>query len=189
MKPSPEQQALIDGCIEGRRKSQYAFYNQYASKMMGLCLRYAKDQGEAEDILQDGFVKVFTNLHRYKPIGPFDAWVRRIFVNTAIEYYRSRKKFLVNDIEIENAELAFNENVVDKMAADEILELIQELPDGYRMVFNLYAIEGYTHKDIADELNISTGTSKSQYSRARTYLQRLIESRERVAKPSKEHHV
>lgn len=184
MGPNSTQQELIDGCIEGKRKSQHKLYNAYAPKMMGVCLRYAKDQTEAEDILQDGFVKVFTNIHRYKPIGPFDGWIRRIFVNTAIEYYRSRRKFLISDIELENADLEFEESVVDKMAAQEIMELFTEMPDGYRMVFNMYAVEGYTHKDIAEELGISIGTSKSQYSRARTFLQRLIKNREKIAQPS-----
>jgi RNA polymerase sigma-70 factor (ECF subfamily) len=174
-------QEVIDGCVEGKRKYQYKLYQMYASKMMGLCMRYAQNQAEAEDILQDGFVKVFGHIHKFQPYGPFEGWVRRIFVNTAIEYYRQRRKFLINDIEIENQDFEFNENVVDSLAAEEILGLIKEMPDGYRMVFNMYAIEGYSHKEIADELGISVGTSKSQYSRARSYLQRqmaAIEKRE-----------
>ena len=145
---------------------------------MGLCLRYAKDSAEAEDILQDGFVKVFLNIHKYQPYGPFEGWMRRIFVNTAIEYYRQRRKYLFSDIDIENEDFEYREDVVDRMAAEELMELMKELPDGYRMVFNMYAIEGYSHKEIADELNISIGTSKSQYSRARTYFQKLIQHRE-----------
>lgn len=147
---------------------------------MGICLRYAKDQLEAEDILQDGFVKIYTNIHRYKPFGSFEGWMKRIFINTAIEYYRQRKKFLISEIEIENEEFEIKEDVVDKMAAEEILELMKELPDGYRMVFNMYAIEGYSHKEIAEELNISVGTSKSQYSRARNYFQQLLKNQEKT---------
>ncbi|MCB0738196.1 MAG: RNA polymerase sigma factor [Bacteroidetes bacterium] len=179
MNLTAEQKELIEGCIDGRRKAQYQLYQNYSGKMMGVCMRYSKDEAEAEDILQDGFVKVFTNIHKYRPIGSFDGWIRRIFVNTAIEYYRSRKKFLLSDIELENADIAFSESVVDKMAAEEIIGLFAEMPDGYRMVFNMYAVEGYSHKEIADELGISIGTSKSQYSRARTYLQRLIANREK----------
>ncbi|MBI1183396.1 sigma-70 family RNA polymerase sigma factor [bacterium] len=142
--------------------------------MMGVCLRYAQNQAEAEDILQDGFVKVFSNMHKYQPFGSFEGWVRRIFVNTAIEYYRQRRKFMINDIELENQDFEFNDDVVDRLAAEEILALIKGMPDGYRMVFNMYAIEGYSHKEIAEELGISIGTSKSQYSRARTHLQKLM---------------
>jgi RNA polymerase sigma-70 factor (ECF subfamily) len=176
-------QQIIDGCIEGQRKYQYKFYNLFASKMMGVCLRYAKNQAEAEDILQDGFVKVFSNMHKFQPYGSFEGWVRRIFVNTAIEYYRQRRRFMINDIELENQDFEFGDDVVDKMAAEEIIALIRDMPDGYRMVFNMYAIEGYSHKEIADELGISVGTSKSQYSRARSYLQKQmaeIEKKETV---------
>ena len=150
---------------------------------MGVCLRYAKNQAEAEDILQDGFVKVFGNMHKFQPYGSFEGWVRRIFVNTAIEYYRQRRRFMINDIELENQDFEFGDDVVDKMAAEEIIALIKDMPDGYRMVFNMYAIEGYSHKEIADELGISVGTSKSQYSRARSYLQKQmaeIEKKETV---------
>ena len=150
---------------------------------MGVCLRYAKNQAEAEDILQDGFVKVFSNMHKFQPYGSFEGWVRRIFVNTAIEYYRQRRRFMINDIELENQDFEFSDDVLDKMAAEEIIALIKDMPDGYRMVFNMYAIEGYSHKEIADELGISVGTSKSQYSRARSYLQKQmaeIEKKETV---------
>ena len=146
---------------------------------MGICMRYAKSVDEAEDILQDGFIKVFANIHKYQPFGSFEGWVSRIFVNTAIEYYRQRKKFLLADIEMENAEFTVSESVLDSMAAEEILNLMSKMPDGYRMVFNMYAIEGYSHKEIAEELNISVGTSKSQYSRSRAYLQNLIELNEK----------
>lgn len=142
-------------------------------------MRYAKSVDEAEDILQDGFIKVFANIHKYQPFGSFEGWVSRIFVNTAIEYYRQRKKFLLADIEMENAEFTVSESVLDSMAAEEILKLMSKMPDGYRMVFNMYAIEGYSHKEIAEELNISVGTSKSQYSRSRAYLQNLIELNEK----------
>jgi RNA polymerase sigma-70 factor (ECF subfamily) len=172
-------QEIIDGCIEGKRKYQYKFYNLFASKMMGVCMRYAQGQAEAEDILQDGFVKVFSNMHKFQPYGSFEGWVRRIFVNTAIEYYRQRRKFMINDIDIENQDFEFSDDIVDKMAAEEILGLIKEMPDGYRMVFNMYAIEGYSHKEIADEMGISIGTSKSQYSRARSYLQKQMAAQEK----------
>jgi len=171
-------QEIIEGCIEGRRKDQHRFYNYFAGKMMGVCLRYAQNQAEAEDILQDGFVKVYGNIHKYQPYGSFEGWVRRIFVNTAIEYYRQRRRFVISDIELENSDFEFKDDVVDSMSAQEILKLISRMPDGYRMVFNMYAIEGFSHKEIAEELSISIGTSKSQYSRARTYLQKMLAAQE-----------
>lgn len=165
---------IIEGCIDEDRKCQQQLYQYFAPKMMGVCMRYSKDQNEAEDILQDAFVKVFTNIHKYQPFGPFEGWVRRIFVNTAIEYYRQRKKYVISELEIENEEFEYREDVLDKLAAEEILALMKKMPDGYRVVFNMYAIEGYSHKEIAEQLDISIGTSKSQYSRARTFLQKLL---------------
>lgn len=142
--------------------------------MYGLCLQYTKNPDEAKDILQDGFVKVFKNLGQYSYTGSFEGWVRRIFVNTAIESFRN-KKMKFSDIEIQ----AYSENfsfdyIVSEISAREILEIVQELSPQYRLVFNLYAIEGYTHKEIAEKLGISQGTSKSNLSRARSILQTRV---------------
>lgn len=147
-------------------------YKWYAPKMFGICLRYAKSQMEAEDVLQEGFIKVFRYLKNYRSDGPLEGWIRRTMVNTAINFYKKKLRYQ-KDISLEQTE-PFNtdeESALDKLSAKELLEFVQELPDGYRMVFNLNIIEGYTHKEIGEMLNISENTSKSQLSRARGVLQ------------------
>lgn len=150
-------------------------YDSYAPKMLGVCLRYAKNQMEAEDILQDAFIKVFTNLHRFKFQGSFEGWLRRTIVNTAINQYKKNLKHAremdIDDIEAENQK---EEKVLDRMSADEILAIIQTLPEGYRVVFNLNVLEGYTHKMIGEMLDISENTSKSQLLRAKRILREKI---------------
>ena len=143
----------------------------FSKRMYGLCLRYAGDSEEAKDILQDGFIKVFGNLKQYSFTGSFEGWVRRIFVNTAIENFRS-KKMKFSDIEVNNLGENFSfDNITSKISAQELINIISELSPQYKLVFNLYAIEGYNHKEIGEMLNISEGTSKSNLSRARSVLQ------------------
>lgn len=167
---------LIQGCLKKDRRYQEEFYGRYASKMLAVCRRYAKSQGEAEDILHEGFIKAFSKLNRFKGNGSLEGWVRRIMVNTALESFRKNKNLsLVEEVE-DNNELKMEAKALTNMSADEILMLIQRLPTGFKVVFNLYAIEGYTHKEIADELGITIGTSKSQLSRARAALQQMIKS-------------
>jgi RNA polymerase sigma-70 factor (ECF subfamily) len=142
--------------------------------MYGLCLQYSKNPDEAKDILQDGFVKVFKNLVQYSYSGSFEGWVRKIFVNTAIESFRNKKmKFSDMEIQAYSEDFSFD-SIVSEISAQEILAIVQDLSPQYRMVFNLYAIEGYTHKEIAEKLNISEGTSKSNLSRARSILQERV---------------
>ena len=165
---------LIKGSIEGDSKMQEALYNKYASKMYAVCLRYAGNNDDAQDLLQEGFIKVFRNLEKYRHEGSFEGWLRRIFVNTTIEQYR--RKVHLNSISeqeergIEDASVS----VLDQLAERDIVQLVQELSPGYRAVFNLYVIEGYSHKEIGELLSISEGTSKSQLARAKAILQKKV---------------
>ncbi len=172
-------QEILEGCMAGRRDCQEALYNHFAPVMFGLCLRYSKDYHAAEDLLQEGFIKVFNKLDRYRGDGSFEGWLKRIFINTAIEYYRKAKQFIPVDIEEAKMEI-HDDKAIDKLAHNELLKLIQKLPTGYRTVFNLYAIEGYTHREVASMLGISEGTSKSQLARARTILQRSVKALETI---------
>ena len=169
---------FIERCLDNDSKSQGELYKHFAPKMFGICLRYAKNQMEAEDVLQDGFIKVFRYLKDYRCEGSLEGWIRRTMVNTAINYYKKKIKYQ-KDISLDQTEpINMNEeSAIDKLSARELLELIRELPDGYRMVFNLNVIEGYTHKEIGEMLNISENTSKSQLSRARSVLQEKLKNK------------
>lgn len=134
-------------------------------------MRYAKDRAEAEDILQEGFIKIFNNISKFKHEGSFEGWVRRIMIFTAINWFKHRSRKFQEDLDTFGYDAAFEDDIVGKIAAKEIIALVQQMPDGYRMVFNLYAIEGYTHREIAEMMGIAEGTSKSQYSRAKQFMQ------------------
>jgi RNA polymerase sigma factor (sigma-70 family) len=166
---------LIEGCLKGNRKMQQELYERYAPKMYGVCLRYAGNAEEAEDILQEGFIKVFGKIGSFRREGSFEGWIRRIFVNTAIEQYR-KKIYLqpIGDYEENTVEGSYL-SVLDQMAEKDIIQLVQQLSPGYRTVFNMYVVEGYTHRQIAESLGISEGTSKSQLSRAKLILQQLVQ--------------
>jgi RNA polymerase sigma factor (sigma-70 family) len=165
---------LISGCINGDRKMQRELYERYSAKMFGVCLRYAGSTEEAEDILQEGFIKVFKKIGSYRGEGSFEGWIRRIFVNTAIEQFR-RKTYMQPITEREENSVEANYlSVLDNLAEKDIVKLVQQLSPGYRTVFNMYVVEGYTHRQIADVLGISEGTSKSQLSRAKIILQDLV---------------
>lgn len=167
---------LIEGCIKGDRKMQHELYQRFAPKMYGVCLRYAANAEEAEDMLQEGFIKVFRKLDSFRSEGSFEGWVRRIFVNTAIEQFR-RKNYLQPITDREEATMEGKYlSVLDNLAERDIIGLVQQLSPGYRTVFNMYVVEGYTHKEIAGALNISEGTSKSQLSRAKSILQSLVQT-------------
>jgi RNA polymerase sigma factor (sigma-70 family) len=165
---------LLEGCKRGDRKMQRELYERFASKMYGVCLRYASNAEEAEDILQEGFIKVFNKIGSFRGEGSFEGWIRRIFVNTAIEQYR-KKIFLqpITEYEEDTVEGKYL-TVLDSLAEKDIIQLVQQLSPGYRTVFNMYVVEGYTHKQIAEALGISEGTSKSQLSRAKLILQDLV---------------
>jgi len=165
---------LINGCIEGNRRMQEELYRRFSPRMYAVCLRYAGSTEEAEDILQEGFIKIFKKLDSFRNEGSFEGWIRRIFVNTAIEHFR-RKRYLQPVTEKEENTLEGNYlSVLDNLAERDIMELVQQLSPGYRTVFNMYVVEGYTHKEIGDMLGISEGTSKSQLSRAKVILQDMV---------------
>jgi len=166
---------LIEGCLKGNRMAQEELYNLYSRRMMGVCMRYVSDRETARDLLQDGFVKLFTSLHLFAGTGPFEAWMRMIFVNVAIEHLR-KKDILRDTATLESVpETTVDETVVSSLTAQTIMELVKSLPSGYRTIFNMYAVEGYSHKEIGEQLNISEATSRSQYARARQWLKEKIE--------------
>jgi RNA polymerase sigma-70 factor (ECF subfamily) len=167
---------LVKKCLAGKADAQELLYRRYASRMFGVCLRYAKNKMEAEDIMQEAFIKVYQNLKNFRNEGSLEGWVRRIMVNTSINYYKSNLKYLQTmDIDDVSHQESFSVESSDNIELKTLLNLIQRLPEGYRVVFNMYVIEGYSHKEIADALGISENTSKSQLSRARKALQAKIE--------------
>ncbi|SHE84259.1 RNA polymerase sigma factor [Dysgonomonas macrotermitis] len=174
-----EELQLIEGCKKEDRKAQQLVYEKYARVMYGICLRYSSDRDAAQDLLQDGFIKVFLNINSFENKGSFEGWMKRIFVNLALENIRKEKtKKLYNDEDIENiSDIDIIDEAtgdIDRLTEDELLKMVQELPKGYRSVFNLYAIEDYSHKEISEMLGIAEGTSRSQYIRARALLQEKI---------------
>lgn len=173
-KPKSEEDQLIEGCIAGKRDMQRLLYDLYSKKMMVVCLRYAPTTFEAEDIMQDAFIKVFNHIQNFKKDCPLEFWIRRIMVNTALKHLRSKQLLTVSHEAEEVANISSGDMNLSGYTMDELLGMIQSLAPRYRMVFNLYAIEGYNHKEIGEMLGISEGTSKSQYSRARAILQSML---------------
>jgi RNA polymerase sigma factor (sigma-70 family) len=173
----PSESDLIQGCIDEDRQMQESLYNRFSSKMYGVCLRYAGNSEDANDILQEGFIKVFKNISKFRREGSFEGWVRRIFVNTAIEQFRKKVK-LYNVTEVQENTIEDKElDALDLLATKDIINIVNELSPGYKAVFNLHVVEGYSHKEIADLLGITEGTSKSQLARAKGVLKKLIETR------------
>jgi RNA polymerase sigma-70 factor (ECF subfamily) len=170
---------LVIECVKCNPKAQRLLFDKFAPKMLTICLRYAKDTADAEDVLQEGFVKVFSKLSDFKMEGSLEGWIRRIMVNTSLDAIRKNKKHLT-DAKLEDVEykILSSESTSDQLQADDLLKLINALPGGYKVVFNLFAIEGYSHKEIADLLGVSENTSKSQYSRARAHLRIQLEKLE-----------
>ncbi|HLO58082.1 MAG TPA: sigma-70 family RNA polymerase sigma factor [Bacteroidales bacterium] len=165
---------IISGCQENDPRAQRELYDMFRTKMFGTCLRYAGNYEDAQDILQEGFIKVFEKINQFAFKGAFEGWIRRIMVNTALEKYRVHYRHMVTE---ENAVMPVNEESEDitaEMEARELVNIIQELTPRYRVVFNMYALDGYSHKEISEMLNISEGTSKSNLSRARTILQEKV---------------
>lgn len=167
---------IIKGCLEGNRRDQELLYRRHSVKLYAVCLQYSDSDEEARDILQEGFIKIFQNLQNYKYEGSFEGWVRRIVVNTALEKFRARHNlYRVDNIDaISEPEADPGTEDYTGIDAADLLYIIRELPPKYRMVFNLYAIEGYSHREISEMLNISEGTSKSNLSRARNILQKKV---------------
>jgi len=174
----PEIRNIINGCLKGNRRDQELLYRRHAPKLYAVCLQYSGNDEEARDILQEGFIKIFENLNHYKYEGSFEGWMRRIIVNTALEKFRSRHNlYRVDDIDqIPELDAEPDSEDYSGLDAEDLMEIIRELPPKYRMVFNLFAIEGYSHKEIGQMVNISEGTSKSNLARARIILQRRVGS-------------
>lgn len=176
MRKSTGDNILIEGCKKNHPKSQRDLYEKFSAKMYTLCLRYVKDETEAEDVLVGGFMKIFNNIQQYHGEGSFEGWVRRIMVNESLQYIRKNKSMYLQ-VDIENAQYSSNTEAIEsQLAAEDLLKIVSDLPMGYRTVFNLSAIEGYSHQEIADLLAISVNTSKSQLSRARALLQKTLSS-------------
>ena len=164
---------LIDGCIKNDRISQKTIYNLFSSKLFSICLRYAKDKSEAEDILQDGFISILGHMNQYNKDKSFDGWLRKIMVNTAIDNYHRNLKYYnqediaeIHEIDINNIDIKESDFTFDELSL-----VLKTLPTGFKTVFNMYAIDGYKHKEIANILGISESTSKSQYHRSKLLLQ------------------
>ncbi len=167
---------IVDGCTHNDRLAQRRLYELYAGRMTAICLRYVANRDEALDLMHDGFVKIFTSMRQYDGRGNFEAWMRKIFVNISLEHLRKCDALRgSDDVDSEAFQMDSGDvSVVEKMSADEIMQLIAELPVGFRTVFNMYAIEGYSHQEIAARLGINETTSRSQFSRARAVLQEKI---------------
>ncbi len=170
---------LVKACKKKNKKAQHALYERYAPKMLGVCLRYTKDRNQAEDILQEGFIKVFLSIETYTFIGSFEGWLRKIIINTALNHIRDNTKYLnykelsVNMIEIQDTKVDY-----DSFSVEAMLAALQSLPEGYRAIFNLYEIEGYSHQEIGEIMEISISTSKSQLSKAKQYLKNKLLNKE-----------
>ena len=169
---------LIEECIRQKRQAQYTLYERYASTMLAVCMRYSKNREEAEDLMQEGFLKVFDKIATFRGQGSLEGWIRRIMTNNALNYLKTRKlKFVEEDPQRWSERLPDDplpDGNEELYSPDVMLRAIHQLPDGYRIVFNLYVFEGFSHKEIAESLNISENTSKSQLSRARRYLRNLL---------------
>jgi RNA polymerase sigma-70 factor, ECF subfamily len=177
---------IIQGCKDGKHHAFNLLYQKYATTLMGICFRYAKSKMEAEDILQEGFVKVFKNIKTFEGKGSFEGWLKRIMVNTAINHNKKNKKFMFNEeLGLNNKTLAEEVNETDffveieeVITQTELMRMIQLLPEGYRLVFNLFAIEGMMHQEISKMLDISINTSKTQLFKARRMLKEMIAERQ-----------
>jgi RNA polymerase sigma factor (sigma-70 family) len=170
---------LIEGCIKEIRAAQKALYERYCRKMMVICQRYSKSVHEAEDILQEGFIKIFANIKSFRGDARLDTWMTRIMINTALNAQR-QKLYLLPMVDVEAIDIKEDDQVsLSEFHLNELIAIVQSLPDGCRMVFNLFAIEGYSHKEIGDMLAISEGTSKSQYNRAKSLLKLKLSQQEK----------
>jgi RNA polymerase sigma factor (sigma-70 family) len=177
-------QEIIKGCARHERKAQKMLYDKYSGFLLGICMRYSTDRSEAEDILQDSFLKIFFSIGDFSGTGSFAGWMRKVAVNTAITNYHKTLKHryhieIEDYVSVETGTSSFEE---DLFTSDELYKVMNELPAGYRMVFNLYAVEGYKHKEIAEMLGIDTNTSKSQYSRAKAVLRDKLDKLRKLRK-------
>jgi RNA polymerase sigma factor (sigma-70 family) len=178
---------LITGCIHNDPASQRELYNLYSPKMLSVCYRFAHSREDAEDMLQEGFIKIFTQIHTFQNKGAFEGWVRRIIVHTCINFLKKYKKFNEN-VDLANASYVHvkEETLPSLMQAKQVVECIRMLPLGYKTVLNLYAIEGYSHREIGDMLDIEESTSRSQYTRAKVMLEQILVKKKIIDKPNGE---
>ncbi|MGL4411993.1 MAG: RNA polymerase sigma factor [Bacteroidales bacterium] len=169
------EQELIEAVRRNDRAAQRQLYDRFSPKMYSICLRYMENRDDAADMLQEGFIKVFTSIERFSNLGSFEGWMRRIFVNVCLENIR-QTNILRQGVPIEESEVIedYDHSVLDRMSADELMVLISEMPPGFRTIFNLFAIEGYSHKEIAEMLGIAEASSRSQFTRAKRYLQERV---------------
>ncbi len=170
---------ILANCQNGDRKAQKELYDYYGPMLLAICRRYVKEQDDAEDVFIQAFYKIFSNISRFKSEGSFEGWMKRIMINESLMFLRQRKNFHLT-LDHTNIKQADPYSVVDAMSYEELLSLLNELPDGYRTVFNLYVIEGYKHREIAEELNISINTSKSQLIQAKKKMQELIKKKHKL---------
>jgi RNA polymerase sigma-70 factor (ECF subfamily) len=171
-----DQRRLVKDCLKGKLQAQRELYEHFAETMLGVCYRYTRSVRDAEDVLQEGFIKVFHYLHQYKEEGELGAWVRRIMVNTALNYLKRHRKYREEMFFTEEyLHPVTNDDPAIRMSAKELADLIRQLPQGYQVIFNLHAVEGFSHVEIGEMLGISDGTSRSQYARARNLLITWIE--------------
>jgi RNA polymerase sigma-70 factor (ECF subfamily) len=169
---------IIDGCKQGNRDAQTELFMKYKSMLFGVCLRYAQHRQEAEDLLQEGMIVIYRDLYQYKPIGALGAWLRRVMVNVCLQHIRKRNRIIdTTSLEKFGEQFETDEDLFSQFRARALVKMIQKLPPGYRMVFNLYVLEGNSHQEIADLLGISINTSKSQLSRAKATLRKMLEKK------------
>jgi RNA polymerase sigma factor (sigma-70 family) len=169
---------LVKECIKGNAKAQRLLFDKFSQKMLGVCMRYTKSQDEAEDALQEGFVKAFSKLKDFSNQGSLEGWIRRIMVNTSLDAIRKNTKFM-KDVSIDTVDYQIGNDdfIVEGLNAEDLMKLINSMPEGYKVIFNMFAIEGYSHKEISTTLGISESTSKSQYMRAKGYLRNRLEAK------------
>lgn len=169
------EEEIIEGCIKKKHRAQKKLYEKYYRRMLGICLRYCSHTDEAQDVMLTGFMNIFTKIDSFKSSGSFEGWMKRIMVNTAIDNFRKNKKHLnQSDIADFENDLKFDDHFPENISAGEIMCLVQNLPTGYKIVFNLFAIEGYEHNEIAEMLGVSVNTSKTQLFKARKMLQKSL---------------
>ncbi|MFY8025120.1 MAG: RNA polymerase sigma factor [Sediminibacterium sp.] len=178
------EQTILVGCLNNDPSAQRELYNRYSPKMLSVCYRFSNSREDAEDMLQEGFIKIFTQIHTFQNKGAFEGWIRRIIVHTCINFLKKNKKFS-NSIDLDQADYleVKEETVPSVMQARQIIECIRLLPIGYRTVLNLYAMEGYSHKEIGDMLDIEESTSRSQYTRAKAMLEAILIKKRIIEQP------
>ena len=178
------EELMLAGCLRNNAAAQEALYNRFSPRMLGVCYRFAKNREDAEDMLQEGFIKVFTQIHQYRNEGALEGWIRRIVVHTSINILKKNKKFTESvDIIHANSIYVKEDMIPSIMQAKQVVECIRMLPLGYRTVLNLYAIEGFSHREIANILDIEESTSRSQYTRAKAMLEEILIRKKIIQKP------